>query len=281
MPLADQGRADVARAAEELAQRLPRSLEPLARLAYNYRWSWLEGAPELFEAIDAERFDACAGNPVRLLQETSLRSLARAAADDHLVSRARDLHAELAAELEQPADTGVISESRPVAFFCAEYGVHASLPVYSGGLGALAGDLLKEASDRALPMVAVGLMYGKGYFRQRVDASGWQHEYWISTDPQRLPAALVTDEAGEPATIEVPLADGRDRGRRGSGGSTSAGSRCSCWTPTSCANAPLRAVDHGAPVRRRRRHSALPVRAARDRGARALRALGIHPARCI
>lgn len=208
MPLSDQGRGDVARAAEELAERLPRSLEPLARLAYNYRWSWLEGASELFDAVDAERFDACAGNPVRLLQETSLRSLARAAADDQLVERARALHAEVVAELERPADTEVISESRPVAFFCAEYGVHASLPVYSGGLGALAGDLLKEASDRALPLVAVGLMYGKGYFRQRIDAGGWQHEYWISTDPQRLPAALVTDETGEPATIEVPLADG-------------------------------------------------------------------------
>ena len=61
--------------------------------------------------------------------------------------------------------------------------MHVSLPVYSGGLGALAGDLLKEASDRALPLVAVGLMYRKGYFRQRVDASGWQHEYWIETDP--------------------------------------------------------------------------------------------------
>ncbi|HEV3054488.1 MAG TPA: alpha-glucan family phosphorylase [Solirubrobacteraceae bacterium] len=208
MPLADQGRDDVARAAEELAERLPRSLEPLARLAFNYRWSWLEGAPELFEAIDPARFDACAGNPVRLLQETSLRSLARAAADDRLVDRARALHAEVAADLDRSADTTVISESRPVAFFCAEYGVHASLPVYSGGLGALAGDLLKEASDRALPMVAVGLMYGKGYFRQRVDASGWQHEYWVSTDPERLPAALVTDGSGDPATIDVPLAEG-------------------------------------------------------------------------
>jgi starch phosphorylase len=208
MPLADQGRDDVASAAEELAERLPRSLEPLARLAFNYRWSWLEGGPELFEAIDPDRFDACAGNPVRLLQETSRRSLARAATDDRLVERARALHAEVVADLDRSADTTVISESRPVAFFCAEYGVHASLPVYSGGLGALAGDLLKEASDRALPMVAVGLMYGKGYFRQRIDAGGWQHEYWVSTDPERLPAALVTDGSGEPATIDVPLADG-------------------------------------------------------------------------
>ena len=78
--------------------------------------------------------------------------------------------------------------------------MHVSLPVYSGGLGALAGDLLKEASDRALPMVAVGLMYRKGYFRQRIDASGWQHEYWVDTDPDRLPAALVTRRDGTPLT---------------------------------------------------------------------------------
>ena len=94
-----------------------------------------------------------------------------------------------------------------MAFLCAEYGVHVSLPVYSGGLGALAGDLLKEASDRAVPMVAVGLMYRKGYFRQRIDAGGWQHEYWVDTDPQRLPAALVTGAGDRPLTIEVPIYD--------------------------------------------------------------------------
>ena len=93
-----------------------------------------------------------------------------------------------------PAEPARFERSAPVAFLCAEYGVHTSLPVYSGGLGALAGDLLKEASDRALPFVAVGLMYRKGYFRQRIDGGGWQHEYWVDTDPQRLPAALVTDD---------------------------------------------------------------------------------------
>ena len=101
----------------------------------------------------------------------------------------------------------MVSADQPVAFVCAEYGVHVSLPVYSGGLGALAGDLLKEASDRALPMVAVGLMYRKGYFRQRIDASGWQHEYWIETDPERLPAARVTGEDGAPLTVTVAIGE--------------------------------------------------------------------------
>src|SRR5690606_35016001 len=104
---------------------------------------------------------------------------------------------------------GPLDPARPAAFFCAEYAVHQSLPVYSGGLGALAGDILKEASDRALSMVAVGLMYRRGYFRQRIDRTGWQQEYWVLTDPERLPAALVTGPDGAPLTITVPL-DGTD-----------------------------------------------------------------------
>jgi starch phosphorylase len=202
----NDGSSDLARAIGELADRLPAPLAPLARLAYNYRWSWLPGAPELFAAIDPERFKLCLQNPVRLLQETSTEALRRAAADSALVERATVLEAAVRADLERPADPEFAIDG-PVAFLCAEYGVHLSLPVYSGGLGALAGDLLKEASDRGLPMVAVGLMYRKGYFRQRIDAGGWQHEYWIDTDPQRLPAALVTDESGKPATVTVPIYD--------------------------------------------------------------------------
>ena len=104
-----------------------------------------------------------------------------------------------------PRPTGPASAERPVTFFCAEYGIHASLPIYSGGLGALAGDILKEASDRALPLVAVGLLYRQGYFRQRIDASGWQHESWVPTDPERQPMALVTGDDGQPITVTVPV----------------------------------------------------------------------------
>jgi starch phosphorylase len=200
------GREDLRRAAEELAERIPSRLAPLARLAYNYRWSWLPGGPELFAAIDHERFELCLQNPVRLLQEASTRALQRAAEDDGLVAHAASLEAQVREDLERPAAEGT-DLSRPVGFLCAEYGVHVSLPVYSGGLGALAGDLLKEASDQALPMVAVGLLYRKGYFRQRIDGGGWQHEYWIDTDPQRLPAARVSGADGTPLTIEIPIYD--------------------------------------------------------------------------
>ncbi|MFZ0973722.1 MAG: alpha-glucan family phosphorylase [Solirubrobacteraceae bacterium] len=202
----NDGREDIRRAAEELAERLPDALAPLARLAYNYRWSWLPGGPELFQSIDAERFALTNQNPVHLLQEASITALRRAAADASLLERAAAVEAQVKADLERPYYPS-IDPARPVAFLCAEYGVHVSMPIYSGGLGALAGDLLKEASDCAVPMVAVGLMYRKGYFRQRIDAGGWQHEYWVDTDPQRLPAALVTGPDDRPLTIEVPIYD--------------------------------------------------------------------------
>jgi starch phosphorylase len=198
------GRDDIQSAAAELAERLPGPLAPLGRLAYNYRWSWLPGGSELFESIDRERFELCLRNPVRLLQEASSRALRRAAANESLRERARRLAQVVDEDLARPPAEG-LDPGRPVAFLCAEYGVHVSLPVYSGGLGALAGDLLKEASDRAVPMVAVGLMYRKGYFRQWIDAGGWQHEYWVDTDPQRLPAARVSAPDGRPLAIEIPI----------------------------------------------------------------------------
>jgi len=206
IPIHD-GRADLRRAANDLAERVPAALAPLARLAYNYRWSWLRGGPDVFRRVDPERFAICGQNPVRLLQETSYRMLRRAADDQELLDEIADVEARVGADLERPPWSASIDPARPVAFFCAEYAVHVSLPVYSGGLGALAGDLLKEASDLALPFVAVGLMYRKGYFRQRIDGSGWQHEYWVDTDPERVPAALVTGRDGRPLTVTVPIYD--------------------------------------------------------------------------
>lgn len=199
------GADDVRGAADALAARLPEPLAPLARIAFNYRWSWLPEARELFGDIAPHRWALCGGNPVRLLQELSADTIARTAADESLLGRVADVERRIAEDLARAPAPGPVDPERPVAFFCAEYGVHASLPVYSGGLGALAGDILKEASDLALPLVAVGLMYHQGYFRQRIDASGWQQEYWLETDPDRLPAALVSGEDGRPLTVSVPI----------------------------------------------------------------------------
>ena len=202
------GSEDIQRAAAALVERVPPELVPLARAAYNLRWSWTPGGAETFASIDPHRWQLSAENPIRLLTEAPTDALRRAARDPALPGRAAALEAEIEDDLARPAATaGPATPERPVAFFCAEYGIHASLPIYSGGLGALAGDILKEASDRALPFVAVGLMYHQGYFRQRIDASGWQHESWVQTDPERQPAALVTGEDGEPLTVTVPVGD--------------------------------------------------------------------------
>jgi starch phosphorylase len=202
------GVQDIDGAVEALAGRVPDPLRPLARAAYNLRWSWTPGGSATFRAVDPRRWEVCGENPVRLLTETSTAALERAAADANLVARGEALEEAIAADLARPAaPAGAVTPERPVAFFCAEYGIHASLPIYSGGLGALAGDILKEASDRALPLVAVGLLYHQGYFRQRIDASGWQHESWVPTDPERQPAALVRGDDGAPLEITVPVGD--------------------------------------------------------------------------
>ncbi len=202
------GQEDLDRAADALAWRLPDPLAGLARLAYNYRWAWLEGGPEVFRTVDPRRWRLVAGNPVRLLQEAASESLAAAAEDNDLLDRIADLERRVAADLEREP-SGAAPPAGPVAYVCAEFAVHQSLPIYSGGLGALAGDILKEASDRALDMVGVGLMYRRGYFRQRIDGTGWQQEYWVLTDPERLPAALVTGADREPVKVTVPIGETR------------------------------------------------------------------------
>ena len=210
MPLVTSGNRDIARAAGDLAQRIPEPLAPLARLAYTYRWSWAEGGADVFRDVDPDRWDVCGENPVRLLEEAAGEALVRAAGDAGLLARAADLEALVRADVARPANPGAaasVSAGRPVAFVCAEFGVHRSLPIYSGGLGALAGDILKEASDRAFPLVGVGLMYRQGYFRQRIDAHGHQQEYWVDTDPERVPAALVSAADGAPLRITVPIDD--------------------------------------------------------------------------
>jgi starch phosphorylase len=199
------GHEDLATAATALAARLPDELAPLARLAYSYRWSWMRGADELFRAVDPHRWELARANPVRLLQEAPTRSLLQAAADHDLLARAALLEETASVEQRLPWREGPVTPEHPALFLCAEYGVHGSLPMYSGGLGVLAGDLLKEASDRRVPMVGIGLLYRQGYFRQRLDSSGLQHEFWVDTDPERLPAALVTDAAGNPLTIDVEI----------------------------------------------------------------------------
>jgi len=187
-----------------MERALPPTPSSLARLVYNFWWSWQPDGPQLFHDLDPERWETSNHNPVRLLVE-SLR-LQEAISNPRILARVTALDEELRAHLSAPfADAPPAFPEQPIAFICAEYGVHQSLPIYSGGVGMLAGDYLKEASDQRLPLVAVGLLYRRGYFHQRLDRSGWQHEFWIYERPEDLPIRAVMRPDGSPLTISIPL----------------------------------------------------------------------------
>src|SRR3712207_516429 len=154
--MSTDGARDLARAIRALADRLPERLWPLARVAYNYRWSWDPRGEEMFRSLDPLRYERSRGNPVQLLTQLPGSGLIECARDDGIVRLASQLEAVTDAELSAPASShGEITPEHPVAFVCAEFGVHRSLPIYQGGLGVLAGDILKGASDLRLPMVGV------------------------------------------------------------------------------------------------------------------------------
>ncbi len=202
------GTRDRDRLTAELAERLPERLRPLARLCFNYAWSWLPGGAGVMRDLRPTLWQRSGCNPrwmIEVLPPTALRALA---ADPAYVERVQAAGSALDAHLARSA-SGPVAADRPVAYFCSEFGAHCSLPLYGGGLGVLAGDALKGASDLGLPLVGIGLLYREGYFRQRLDLSGWQHEYWTRTDFERLPLARVSGPDGEALCVELPL-----RGRR-------------------------------------------------------------------
>ena len=181
---------------------LPSPLQALERLSWNYWWSWSADGAGVYRDLDPELWDQVEHNPRQLLAQVSEYRLAEMAADPVYVDRIRNLSDQFD-EYMRGAGPAVVDES--IAYFCAEYGIHNSLPLYSGGLGVLAGDHLKSASDLRLPLVAVGLLYHYGYFRQRLDRLGWQEEFYGETDPAQLPLHLVSDDEGNPLIVEVSI----------------------------------------------------------------------------
>src|SRR5687767_273719 len=192
---------------------LPAPLIPLERLAWNYWWSWAADGAGIFRDLDSEIWEECEHNPRQLLARTSAYRLAEAATDPVYLERVRRIDASfqsyMASNSHWQHDTGTITPDHPVAYFCAEFGVHTSLPLYSGGLGILAGDHLKSASDLGLPLIAVGLLYRYGYFRQRLRTDGWQEEHYGETYPNDLPIHLVKNADATPLRIDVSI-----RGRK-------------------------------------------------------------------
>ena len=197
---------------------LPERLAALERLSINLRWSWDTPTQHLFATVDQELWDQV-GDPVALLGAVSPKRLDELSIDESFLGRLDHLAAELDNYLTRPmwyqeqAAAGVELPSG-IAYFSMEFGVAEVLPNYSGGLGILAGDHLKSASDLGLPLIAVGLYYRSGYFRQSLTAEGWQHENYPSLDPQGLPLRLLTDAEGEPVLVSLAMPDSAELNAR-------------------------------------------------------------------
>ena len=176
----------------------------------NLRWSWHPGSQELFAAVDPQLWDRVEQDPMRLLAEVKPRRLAALAQDADFLARLSAQSQDLQTYLSTPRwYQGLDGAPASIAYFSPEFGITEVLPQYSGGLGILAGDHLKAASDLGVPIVGVGLLYGAGYFRQSLSAEGWQQERYPPLDPYGLPLVLVTDTEGAPVTVGVDMPEGR------------------------------------------------------------------------
>jgi starch phosphorylase len=189
---------------------LPAGLADLDELAHNLRWSWHAPTRDLFARIDPELWDEVAGDPVALLGALRPERLAELAGDPDVVASVRAATADLHAYLREPRwyqHRQAADPSLPagIAYFSPEFGITAVLPQYSGGLGILAGDHLKSASDLGVPITGVGLLYGSGYFKQALTRDGWQVETYPILDPDGMPLTLVREEDGTPAVVRIAL----------------------------------------------------------------------------
>jgi starch phosphorylase len=198
---------------------LPAVLAPLGELALNLRWSWHTPSQDLFRSLDPALWDEADRDPVQLLAALGPDRLASLAEDGDVVRRVEEAAADLQAYLtedrwyqnlqREAGDDPGRAVPRTIAYFSPEFGITAVLPQYSGGLGILAGDHLKAASDLGVPIVGVGLLYRSGYFAQSLSREGWQQERYPVLDPNGLPIALLRDSAGEPLKVRVGLPGGR------------------------------------------------------------------------
>jgi alpha-glucan phosphorylase-like protein len=181
--------------------KLPEGLSPLAEMAQNLWWSWDHEAIELYKSIDPQQFESHYHNPLALLDELSTEKAQSLIADKNFIATMKSVHGRFRQYVEKaPAKSGP-----QIAYFCMEYGLHQSVRLYSGGLGVLAGDYLKEISDRNANFVAVGLLYRYGYFQQGISISGEQIHNSEPTKFTQLPLQPVRDERGEWVKIHVNL----------------------------------------------------------------------------
>ncbi|MCZ6683757.1 MAG: alpha-glucan family phosphorylase [Planctomycetota bacterium] len=187
---------------------LPEQLKRLRELSYNLWWSWHPDALEMFRRLDVELWNDVVQNPVRFLTHVAQKRLDQAASDDaYLAHMNRVLQAfdsYMTSETWFSRKHAEFVDSR-IAYFSMEFGLHESLPIYSGGLGVLAGDHLKSASDLGVPLVAMGMLYRQGYFQQRLTNDGWQLEEYHAIDVSAAPLMPVVRPDGERLTVEIPI----------------------------------------------------------------------------
>lgn len=189
--------------------KLPRRIEGLNELAYNLWWSWHTEARELFKVLDRPLWKATGHNPVKLQQQIAPYRLVAAAQDPAFLKKYDSVTSDFKADMS--ATRTWFSTEYPhlaqhnIAYFSLEFAIHNSLPLYAGGLGILAGDYCKEASDLGLPMVGVGFMYPQGYFHQRVSADGWQEDIYEDLNFNEAPVSPVLTAQGQSMKVEVPL----------------------------------------------------------------------------
>ena len=185
---------------------LPENLKALEEISWNYFWSWNTEGIAIFRELEPALFEKCEQNPRLLLKTIGQLRLWQKSTDRLYVDRVHDFKKKLDNYTEQsPHSFGGITAENPVAYFCAEFGVHNSLPIYSGGLGILAGDHLKSASDLNVPLVAVGLLYRFGYFRQTIGHDGLQEEKYVDIFDSDLAVRPLLDESGDRLVVSVHI----------------------------------------------------------------------------
>jgi starch phosphorylase len=190
---------------------LPHRISGLNDLSYNLWWSWHSNARELFRELDYQLWNLSSHNPVKQMQQMAYYRKEAAAKDIKFIdlydSVFREFNADMLPEKKWFSQKYADQSSRPVAFFSFEFAIHNALPIYAGGLGVLAGDICKEASDLGIPLIGVGFMYPSGYFSQRISVDGWQEEDHRQLNFKESPIMIVKDSQGRPLRAKVQLGD--------------------------------------------------------------------------
>ncbi len=190
---------------------LPKKIAGLRALANNLWWSWHPDAQELFEELNDDVIEECPLNPVRILGKVAPEVLIQKAEDEAFFERYErvfgEFEAYMAAEGRAFEGGQVVDPDRPIVYYSMEFGLHECLPIYSGGLGILSGDHLKSASDLGLPLIGIGLLYRQGYFRQRIDKNGKQHEVYPPLDTSNTPISVLKDSTDREVRLSVEIHD--------------------------------------------------------------------------